>query len=107
MATSVSKSTENLKEGNILISVHAKDNDEVSLAKDILKEHDASDICAAGMTEGVGEEADSDAEGRRAYRGSDGPKAVSSAYPADSHPRDGDTFEEGKVAAAPSHALRH
>ena len=39
-----------VKDGNILISVHAKDSDEVSLAKDILKEHDACDICTASMS---------------------------------------------------------
>lgn len=38
-----------LKNGNILISVHAKNDDEINLAKDILKEHDAADICTAKM----------------------------------------------------------
>lgn len=44
-----------VKDGNILISVHTKDNDEVSLAKQILEEHDACDICTAGMPKGDGE----------------------------------------------------
>lgn len=40
-----------VKDGNILISVHTTDSDEVSAAKKILKEHDATDICTAGMKE--------------------------------------------------------
>jgi len=47
-----------VKDGNILISVHAKDSDEVSLAKGILKEHDAGDICTASMPKSDNENRD-------------------------------------------------
>lgn len=61
-----------VKDGNILISVHAKDSDEVSLAKDILKEHDACDICTANMKkhdeDGDEEDEEDDEEDGEAYR---------------------------------------
>lgn len=60
-----------VKDGNILISVHAKNSDEISLAKKILKENDASDICTAGMADGDG--ADADADHREHNRGNEAP----------------------------------
>ncbi|MCC5842225.1 MAG: hypothetical protein JJT96_19070 [Opitutales bacterium] len=38
-----------IKKGNILISVHAKNSDEVTRAEEILKSHKAVDICTAAM----------------------------------------------------------
>ena len=87
-----------VKEGNILISVHAKDSDEVSLAKKILEEHDACDICTAGMSKGDGDDADSDH--RNINRGSAEPASRAGAYQAGAHPAERSEAQGAPVSTA-------
>ena len=97
-----------VKDGNILLSVHAKNSDEVSLAKKVLKEHDATDICTAGMTEGDGADTDADDDAGRRDRdhGSEAAVSTSGAYPAGSHPSDRPAAAQGNVVSAPTTATR-
>lgn len=57
-----------VKDGNILISVHTKNSDEESRAKEILKDLDACDICTASMEDVDGDDPDADTDiGRREH----------------------------------------
>lgn len=91
-----------VKDGNILISVHAKNSEEVSLAKKVLKEHDACDICTGDMTEGD----DTDDDRLDLNRGSVPDTSKPDPQMARSHPSDPSYPEQQKRTSAPVVASR-
>lgn len=103
-----------VKDGNILISVHAKNSDEISSAKEILEGHDARDICTANMAETDGDnndDKDTDKENETEHRDDNRAYAASTSqtkvYPAKSSPLDRSTTQHGERQSEPFVTNRH
>ncbi|MCC5805646.1 MAG: hypothetical protein JJU00_04885 [Opitutales bacterium] len=69
-----------VKNGNILISVHAKSSEEISRAKEALESHDARDICTASM------EKTDKPDDKEVVRQSETPAGRGSQHPDRNHP---------------------
>lgn len=94
-----------VKDGNILISVHTKTSDEVSLAKKVLEEHDATDICTAGMADGDAD--DNDTERHDLNHGRAESTSRSSAHLGRSHPADVSAAEQQENQSSSPVGPRH